>query len=162
MRLVVASIAIVGALSGFAAAVSASGASMLTPSQVVSRFKAQTGTTLVVDKRSSYPGHYAALGVPQSISNIGRYGRFTIWVVTSGDEDDVGQLLVDPHTGELGTPGPASIYWEHGTTIGGTEFWLGKKRYGSGIVLWWYGSERRVDATFKRLHRSLTAIVSRG
>ena len=162
MRRVVASILIVVALSVLTAAVSASAGSTLTPSQVASRFKAQTGTTLAVDKRSSYPGHYAALGVPQSISNIGRYGRFTIWVVTSGDEEDVRQLLVDPNTGELGTPGPASIYWEHGTTIGGTPFWLGKKRYGSGIVIWWYGSERRVDATFKRLHRSLTAIVSRG
>jgi hypothetical protein len=160
MRRVVASIAIVTALSAFAAAVTASAASTPTPSQVVSRFKAQTGTTLAVDKRSSYPGHYAALGVPQSISNIGRYGRFTIWVVTSGNEDDVRQLLVDPHTGELGTPGLASIYWEHGTTIGGTPFWLGKKRYGSGIVLWWYGSERRVDATFKRLHRALSTIAA--
>ena len=160
MRRVVASIAIVVALPVFSAAVSASAGSTLSPSQVVSRFKAQTGTTLAVDKRSSYPGHYAALGVPQSISNIGRYGRFTIWVVTSGDEEDVRQLLVDPHTGELGTPGPASIYWEHGTTIGGTPFWLGKKRYGSGIVLWWYGSERRVDATFKRLHRALTTVTA--
>jgi len=157
MRRVVAPIAIVVVLSVLAGAVNASAVSTLTPSQVVARFRAQTGTTLAVDRRSSYPGHYAALGVPQSISNVGRYGRFTIWVVTSGDEEDVRQLLVDPHTGELGTPGAASIYWEHGTTIGGTPFWLGKKRYGS-IVLWWYGSERRVDATFKRLHRALTVI----
>ena len=160
MRRVLASLGIVMTLSGFAAAVGLSTPSAVTPSQVVARFKAQTGTTLAVDKRSSYPGHYTALGVPQSISHIGRYGRFTIWVVTSGDEEDVVELLADAHTGLLGTPGLASIYWEHGTTIGGTPFWLAKKRYGSSIVLWWYGSERKVDATFKRLHRSLTAIVA--
>jgi len=131
-----------------------------TPGQVVTRFKARTGTTLVVDRRSSYAGHYTALSVPQSISNIGRYGRFTIWVVTSGDEADITDLLSDPHTGQLGTPGAASIYWEHGSTIGGADYWLAKKRYGSGIVLWWYATSRKVDARFTRLHRALVALAA--
>ena len=160
MRRVLASLGVAAVLSGLTAAVGFSAAPTLTPSQVVARFKARTGTSLAVDKRSSYPGHHTALGVPQSISNIGRYGRFTIWVVTSGSEEDVVELLADAHTGQLGTPGPSVIYWEHGTTIGGTPFWLAKKRYGPGIVLWWYGSERKVDATFKRLHRALTTITA--
>lgn len=160
MRRALASIVILAAPSGLAATAGASAPAATTPSQVVARFRVLTGTTLTVDRRSSYAGHYTALGVPQSISNIGHYGRFTVWVVTSGDDEDVSQLLANPHTGELGTPGLASIYWEHGTTIGGTPYWLAKKRYGSGIVLWWYGSERKVDATFKRLHRALTTIAA--
>ena len=71
-------------------------------------------------------------------------------------------LLADPHTGELGTPGPPSIYWEHGTTIGGTAYWLAKKRYGADVVLWWYGSKQKIDASFQRLHRPLTAIAANG
>ena len=131
----------------------------LTQAQVVSGFKKQTGTTLTLDRRGSYSGHYRALVVPQSLSNIGRYGHFTIWVVTSGQEDDVTSLLSNSHTGTLGTPGAASIYWEQGATMSGTGYWLAKKRYGSNVVLWWYGSARKTDAAFRRLHHALTAIV---
>ena len=127
--------------------------------RLISRFKAQTGTTLTVDRRAAYPGHYTALGVPQSVSNIGRYGHFTIWVVTSRQEEDVTSLLTNVHTGTLGTPGAASIYWEHGSTMGGTAYWLAKKRYGSNVVLWWYGSARKTDASFRRLHHALIAIA---
>jgi hypothetical protein len=155
-----ATLAVLAALLGVAAGVASGASEGLTPAQLVARFKARTGTTLAVDKRGSYPGHYTALGVSQSISNLGRYGRFTIWVVTSGAEDDVLQLLVDAHTGELGTPGPASIYWEHGTALTGGSYWLAKKRYGADVVLWWYGSERHVDTTFRRLHRPLSAILA--
>jgi hypothetical protein len=135
---------------------------MLSPAQLVSGFKAKTKarTTLAADRRSSYPGHYAAFTLPQSISNIGRYGRFTVWVVTSGSEEDVTQLLDDPHTAELGQPGAAAIAWEHGTTATGSDYWLAKKRYGANIVLWWYGAERRIDATFKRLHQPLLALTA--
>ena len=112
MRRAVATVAVVCLLGLLGTGVAGSAGS--TPAQVVARFKALTHTTLTVDRRSSYAGHYTALGVPQSISNIGRYGRFTIFVVTSGSEEDVHSLLGDAHTGELGTPGPSAIYWEHG------------------------------------------------
>jgi hypothetical protein len=159
MRRFVLPVLLVGALAT-AAAGAALSQGPPTPGQVVTGFKARTGATLLVDRRSSYPGHYTALAVPQSISNIGRYGRFTIWVVTSGDVTDVSDLLSDPHTGQLGTPAAASIYWEHGRTVGGAEYWLAKKRYGTSIVLWWYGTSRKVDARFTRLHRALLAIAA--
>ena len=132
----------------------------LTPAQVIAKFKASTGGKLLVDRRATYPGHFIALGVVQSISNIGRYGRFTIYVVTSGSGDDVTQLLADGHTGVLGTPGPANIYWEEGSTLQGDRYWLAKKRYGANLVLWWYGTAQHVDATFKRLHKALLAMTA--
>ena len=150
------------AVAAIGAGVAAPSSTTLTPAQVVTRFKALTGAKLSVDARSSYAGHYTALALPQSIGNIGRWGRFSILVVTSGDEADVLHLLTNPHTGELGTPGPATIYWEHGTTIGGAGYWLAKKRYGAGIVLWWYGSEQKAGPTFRRLHKALTAIAAAG
>jgi len=154
-KLVIASL-LVGITAGLAGAA----VSEPTAGQVVARFQTLVGAKLVVDRRSTYPEHYTALGVVQSIGNIGRYGRFTVWVVTSGSEEDVTQLLADPHTGQLGTPGAASIYWEQGMTIGGDRYWLAKKRYGTNLVLWWYGTERKVDARFKRLHRALLAIAA--
>jgi hypothetical protein len=134
--------------------------SSLSSSQVVARFRAHTEARLRVDPRASYPGHYAALGLPLSIANTGRFGHFTVWVVSSGHEEDVHGLLANAHTGLLGSPGPSSIYWEHGKTISGTSFWLAKKRYGPNIVLWWYGSRARIDATFQRLHRALSATAT--
>jgi hypothetical protein len=167
MRRTIATLAAAAILAGLAAGAAASASTaaspsttMLTPAQLVARFKAKTKTVLVPDRRSSYPGHYAAFTLPQSISNIGRYGRFTIWVVTSGSAEDLVELLVDPHTGELGAPGAASIFWEHGSTLGGSEYWLAKKRYGANVVLWWYGNEHRVDAAFGRLHRPLLVITA--
>jgi len=153
-------VVIAALLTGISAGVAGSAVSAPTPGQVVARFKTLTGARLAVDRRSTYPGHYTALGVVQSIGNISRYGRFTVWVVTSGSEDDVTQLLADPHTGRLGTPGPASIYWEQGATIAGDQYWLAKKRYGSNLVIWWYGTAQKVDARFTRLHRALLAIAA--
>jgi hypothetical protein len=159
MRRVTVLLALVAALAASAASgISATAAP--TPGQVVTQFKARTGTTLLLDRRSSYAGHYTALAVPPSISNRGRYGRFTIWVVTSGDDADVTDLLTDPHTGQLGVPGAASIYWEHDSTMDGTGYWLAKKRYGADIVLWWYGTTRKLDDRFTRLHRALLAIAA--
>lgn len=160
MRRVATVLALVAALAASAAGTGMSASASPTPGQVVTQFKARTGTTLLLDRRSSDTGHYTALSVPQSISNLGRYGRFTIWVVTSGDDADVADLLTDPHTGQLGTPGAASIYWEHGITMDGAGYWLAKKRYGTDIVLWWYGTTRKVDARFTRLHRALLAIAT--
>jgi len=161
MRGAFATLTAAAALVLSVSALAASRPATLTQARVVSSFKRQTGTALIVDRRASYPGHYAALGVQQSISNVGRFGHFTIWVVTSAaPEDAIRGLLVDPHTGELGTPGAAAIYWEHGTTIGGSDYWLAKKRYGANLVLWWYGSSRKTDASFRVLHRALTAIAA--
>jgi hypothetical protein len=160
MRTGLAIVALMVVLAGATGSAARSSAVALTPVQVIAKFKATTGGKLLVDRRATYPGHFTALGVVQSISNIGRYGRFTIYVVTSGSEDDVTQLLADGHTGVLGTPGPANIYWEEGSTLQGDRYWLAKKRYGANLVLWWYGSTSRVDATFKRLHKALLAMTA--
>lgn len=130
-------------------------------SQVVARFKAATGSKLLVDKRSSYVGHYTALALPASISNQGRFGRFVIYVVgPKARVEDVERLLADGHTGELGTPGSSRIYWESGRDLYGERYWLAKKQYGANIVLWWFGSERKIDRTFKRLHLPLLRKVA--
>jgi hypothetical protein len=133
----------------------------LSASQVVARFKAATGSRLLVDKRSSYAGHYTALALAGSISNQGRYGRFTIYVVgPTSRAEDVSQLLADAHTGVLGAPGSSSIYWESGRYLSGERYWLAKKLYGANVVLWWYGTERKIDKAFKRLHLPLRRAVA--
>ena len=138
-------------------ATSASAASVaLSPAQVVARFRTASGGKLLVDPRTNYPGHYTALGVAQSISNIGKLGRFTIYVVAPGDEEDVALLLADGPTGVLGVAGPSAISWESGSTMGGDHYWLATKHY-SNLVLWWYGTAKKVDPAFKRLHRALLA-----
>lgn len=139
----------------------ASGATALTASQVIAHFRAATGTTLLVDKSSSSPGHYTALSLAPSISNQGRYGRFTLYVVgPSATGADVTRLLADGHTGAVGTPGASGIYWESGRYLTGGTYWLAKKQYGANLVLWWFGSKRKVDAAFSRIHRPLLANVA--
>ncbi len=143
------------------AVVPASGATALSASQTVARFKAATGAKLLVDARASYPGHYTALSLAPSISNQGKYGRFTLYVVISDDVDgDVRKLLANAHTGVLGAPGPSGIFWEQGRYLSGGTYWLAKKRYGANLVLWWYGSQQKVNAAFSRLHRPLLTRVA--
>ena len=136
----------------------------LTPWQVTTRFKQATGDKLVVNRRSSYPGHYTALDLGAvTIAKKARYGTFTVYVVTDPDlEAQVTDLLADRHTGVLGTPGTGNIYWEAGTTIYGDDFWLAKRRYGTNVVLWWIGSQpvQKTDATFRRLHKALTKVTA--
>ena len=159
MRRAVAAVVVVVLLGALAAGVALSATSAHTPAQVVARFKALTHTTLVVDKRSSYPGHYTALGVPQSISNIGRYGRFTIWWSPPGDEEDVHDLLANPHTGELGrlafppSTGSTGRPWAAPSTR-----W---RRSGTGRTSCSGGTAPgRGRRHFQRLHRPLTAIAA--
>jgi hypothetical protein len=160
MRRTHLSLALLAALVALAVAVApASGATALTASQVIARFKAATGTKLLVDKPSSSPGHYTALSLAPSITNQGRYGRFTLYVVAPSATADVTRLLADGHTGVLGTPGPSSIYWESGRYLTGGTYWLAKKRYGANLVLWWFGSKQKVDAAFSRIHKPLLTKV---
>jgi len=131
--------------------------------QVSTRFRHATGDKLVANRKSSYPGHYTALdlGAP-TIAKQGRYGTFTVYVVTGVDvEADVTDLLADGHTGVLGAPATGSIYWESGRTIYGDRYWLAKRRYGRNVVVWWFGSTpvKKTDATFRRLHAALTNVV---
>ena len=136
------------------------GASAVTASQLKARFKQATGAKLLVNKNSSYPGHYVAFDLgPPSIANKARYGTFTVYLVTGPDVDaEATDLLADAHTGTLGTPAPGNIYWEFGKTAYGDPYWLAKHRYGANVVLWWIGSKpvKKTDATFKRLHTILT------
>jgi hypothetical protein len=143
------------------AVVPASGATALSASQTVARFKAATGSKLQVDKRASSPGHYTALVLAPSISNQAKYGRFTLYVVAPGATNgDVRTLLTDTHTGVLGAPGPSNIFWEQGRYLTGGTYWLAKKQYGANLVLWWYGPEKKVNAAFKRVHRPLLTTVA--
>ena len=106
---------------GAHAAAGRTAATPLTAARVLALFRAQTGAKLAVDPRSSYRGHYTALVLPQSIANIGRYGHFTIWLVTSGDQQDVHDLLSDVHTGVLGTHDSSGIYWERASNVYGSD-----------------------------------------
>jgi hypothetical protein len=155
-------LALLAALVAFAVAVApASGATALTASQTVARFKAATGSKLAIDRAASYAGHYTALSLSPSISNQARYGRFLLFVVGPGDTAaDVQKLLADGHTGVLGAPGPSSIYWEKGRYLGGGSYWLAKKQYGPNLVLWWYGADKKVNAAFTRLHKPLLTRVA--
>jgi hypothetical protein len=140
------------------------GGTEVSSAQTVTRFQAVTGDRLLVNKRASFPGRYVALdlGAP-SISTRGRYGTFTVYVVTAADaEAQIRDLLADGHTGKVGTPGPGNIHWEPGTTLRGDSYWLAKRRYGANVVLWWIGSTpvKKTDATFRRLHKALTATTS--
>jgi hypothetical protein len=135
-------------------------ATSVTAAQLTSTFKRTTGDKLVVNRKMSYPGHYKAFDAgPISIARKAKYGQFTVYLVMGDVEAEAENLLGDSRTGMLGTPGPGGIYWEEGTTLYGDHFWMAKKRYGSNVVLWWIGSNpvKKTDASFKRLHRTLTA-----
>lgn len=135
-----------------------------TAAQLKAQFKQSTGDKLVVNKKFAYPGHYAAFDAgPQSIARKGKYGTFTVYLVTGADvEAEVTDLLADAHTGVLGAPGPGKIYWEAGSTVYGDKYWMAKRRYGEKVVLWWIGSKqvKKTDRSFKRLHTVLTKATS--
>lgn len=155
-------LALLAALVASAVAVApAPGATALSASQAVARFKTATGARLLVDARASFPGHYTALTLAPSISNQAKYGRFVLYVVGARDvAGDVRTLLTDTHTGVLGAPGPSNIFWEQGRYLTGGTYWLAKKQYGANLVLWWYGPEKKVNAAFKRVHRPLLTRVA--
>ena len=160
MRRTCLSFALVVGLLAFAAVGARASSSPLTSSLVTARFKAATGAKLVADRASSYQGHYAALGLPPSITNQARFGRFSLYVVgPATTADDVTQLLADSHTGALGTPGASQIYWEKGRYLTGGTYWLAKKQYGPNLVLWWYGTEKKGSPAFPRVHKVLTKNV---
>jgi hypothetical protein len=138
-------------------------AARLNATQLTTKFKAATGEKLKLNTRSSYPGHFKAydLGVA-TIANRGRWGTFTVYLVTGPDvEAEVTDLLADGHTGVLETPTAGGIYWERGATLYGDRYWLAKKRYGSNVVLWWTTTSeaKKTDATFKRLHAALRKVT---
>jgi hypothetical protein len=162
MRRFVEVLAIVLAFSVGAAAAQTP-ASGVTALQLQTGFKRITGDKLVVNRNSTYAGHYKAfdLGVP-TIARKAKYGTFTVYLVTGTDvETEVKELLADSHTGMLGTPGAGSIYWEYGSTIHGDFYWMAKRRYGANVVLWWIGSKpvKKTDLSWKRLHTALTKIA---
>jgi len=135
----------------------------ITAAQLTTRFKQATGDKLLPNRPLSYAGHYKAydVGVP-SIARKGKYGTFTIYLVTGTDvAAEVEDLLSDAHSGALGTPGPSNIYWEAATTLSGEQYWLAKKRYGTNVVLWWTGEKpvKGIDKTFKRLHAALLKAI---
>jgi hypothetical protein len=163
MRTLLVAVSAMLALSAVAAAAPSQSGSV-SAKRLTTGFKQATGDKLVVDKQSSYPGHYVAYNVgPQSIARRAKYGTFTIYLVTGADvATEVHDLLVNPHTGDLGTAGPGNIYWESDTTPYGDKYWLAKKQYGANVVLWWSTTSkvRKTDRTFKLLHTTLTRVAS--
>ena len=101
------------------------------------------------------------LRLTSSVTNTATYGDFRLYLLAPGTTaDDADELLVNLHTGELGSPGPGGVYWEQTRMLSGGTVWLGKKRYGPNLVLWHYGSVQKVDPTFKRLHQALLRVVA--
>ena len=132
-----------------------------TRAQVIKRFEQAAGRRLAVDPAATRAGHYTALRLPKSVTNVALYGDFTLWLVAPGTlESDVAQLLTNAHTGKLGTPGASGIYWEQASSLGGGKVWLAKKRYGQNLVLWHYGQTQKVDPAFKRLHQALLEVLA--
>jgi hypothetical protein len=143
------------ALAGTLASAAAGAGATVTVAEASKRFKAASGIALVKKASASDAGRYVALdtGAP-SITKTARFGRFTLFVVTGADvAGEIGELLADTHTGAPGSPDARGIHWEAGRTLSGTRYWLAKKRYGTNLVLWWYGpAVRKTDAAFARLH----------
>jgi hypothetical protein len=164
MRKPVAVFAIVAAVLAVAIPSASAEGQIASQGQVVARFAATTGEKLRVNPKLGYAGHYVALGLgTPSIVQKARYGVFTVYVVTGPDvTTEVNGLLADSHTGKVGAPGPAAIYWEAGTTLRGEHYWLAKKRYGANIVLTWIGTRdaRKTEPSFTRLHRALLPFAS--
>ena len=88
-------------------------ASKVTATKLTTSFRQSTGDRLLLNKKMSYAGHYKAYDVGvASIAKKGKYGIFTVYLVTGTDvEAEVTDLLSDSRTGMLGTPGPGNIYW---------------------------------------------------
>ena len=129
--------------------------------QVIKRFELTTGRRLAADAGATRAGHYTALRLSKSVTNVALYGDFTLCLVAPGTlDDDVTQLLTNAHTGQLGTPGAAGIYWEQSSSLGGGTVWIAKKRYGPNLVLWHYGQTQKVDPGFKRLHKALLKVLA--
>ena len=131
-----------------------------TTTQLTSRFKAATGEKLLVNKNTSYAGHYRAydLGV-QTPTKRARWGTFTVYLVTAADVDaEVKSVLADTRSGALGAPTAGGIHWEQGATLQGQVYWQAKRRYGQNVVVTWIGSAatKKTDASWKRLHTALT------
>lgn len=143
-----------------AVTVSARAAAPLTPHTAAARFQQATGVRLRPDPRLHYDGHWVALTALPSQANLGRFGTFTVYVLKGADlEADLHDLLADGHTGKLGAPSPGGIHWEPAPLISGGTAWLAKKRYGPNVVLWRYGTEKRMDRSFRELHRALLRVV---
>ena len=163
MRRTAAALLVLFAVSATAALAQPS-ATSVTAAQLQQRFKKSTGDKLVVNRKTSYPGHYVAFDVgAASIAKKAKYGTFTVYLITGADvEAEANDLLADGHTGVLGTPSAGKIYWEYGKTLYGDPYWMAKRQYGSNVVLWWIGSKpvKKTDVTFKRLHTTLTKATS--
>ena len=152
--------------AAFAAGIATGAPSAVSVTQLKSGFKKATGQALVVDRVRSSAGHYTAfnLGV-QTATKQARYGTFTIFLVTGSDmAGDVQRLLMDPHTGQPGTPGLGGIVWEKGVTMTGTSVWTAKRPYGSNVVIWWTTTTpvKKTDRTWTTLHKALTAVTKGG
>ena len=127
----------------------------------MARFKAATGSTLVVDKRYSDPGHYTALSLSPSISNQGRYGRFMLYVVASATPEDDVHGCSSTGNGHARGGRPFEYLLGERPLSRRSTYWLAKKQYGANLVLWWFGAQKKVDAAFSRVHKPLlTKVVS--
>ena len=135
-------------------------ATTTTGNQLTTRWKAATGEKLVRNKQVSSAGHYVAydLGIATPAKKA-KWGTLTVYLVTGADlETEVTGLLKNPRTGMPDPKSAGGIYWEAGTSIDGTAYWLAKRRYGQNVVLKWIGPSgaKKTDAAWKRTHTALT------
>lgn len=135
----------------------------VTAKQVIARFRAATGDTLVRDSRGSVRGAYDMVdfGAHPSLGLLGKYGQFFLYVVHSADtEKDVAELLADAHSGQPIAPDARGIRWEYGVSLRGERYWTAKKRYGRNVVMLWLGTSRKAtDRGWERVNGVLNRIV---
>lgn len=159
LSLVLVLVLTVGTAAPLAAAASAEKKSV-TARQLRKAFKRATGgDALRRDPRSSWRGvdglRYG--GQYPSYAQIGKYGRFLVYVVRPRDRAEVvASLLDDIHTAEPIAPNKKGIRWESNYSLRDGQYWTAKKRYGANVVTIWNGtSKKRVDATWNRLSRAM-------
>ena len=145
---------------GAHAAAGRTAATPLTAARVLALFKAQTGAKLSRSTLAAPTAGTTRRSCCRSRSRISAVtGTSRSGSSRSGDQQDVHDLLSDVHTGVLGTHDSSGIYWERASNVYGQTSWLAKKQFGAQIVLWWYGSARKADATFVRLQRVLLSVA---
>lgn len=128
----------------------------LSTATVIDTFREQTGHHLARSSRYSIDGTWDAL-VFDDTDPAREWGRWTVYVVTSDDDDtaltsdDAGRPLKADATG---------IYWDRQEgTLG--EHWNALKRYGPNVYLLWFGGRSReasLGAEFDRVDTALRAL----
>jgi hypothetical protein len=134
-------------------------ATIVTPGQVVQKFKTSTGKEL---QRAAVPDEaweQLGLGLNESPSEVAQYGIFSVYVGKSDHLAALGSLLRDKATKKPLDRGSDGVYWELDSNSG---TWIAYKRYGSNVVLVWFSGSKTqaVDDRWRRLDRVFADLSS--